>query len=175
MDGCGAVHRAQHKIPRRLPAHHRRTGLIAQSEEFAGVVEQHLARRRQLQALPFTDEEFEQMKQHTKMGGRILEGSNSPLIQMAHRIALFHHERWDGRGYPHGLAGDAIPLEGRITAICDAFDAMCSRRVYKEAYPVDMAFGVIESELGKHFDPHLGRLFIEHRAEVLEIKTAMHA
>jgi putative two-component system response regulator len=121
----------------------------------------------------FTPEEFEQMKQHTQMGGRILEGSSSPLIQMAHRIALFHHERWDGRGYPHGVGGEEIPLEGRITAICDAFDAMCSRRVYKEAYPLDMAFGVIESELGKHFDPNLGRLFIDHRHEVIEIKMTM--
>jgi putative two-component system response regulator len=121
----------------------------------------------------FTPEEFEQMKQHTLMGGRILEGSNSPLIQMAHRIAISHHERWDGRGYPFGVAGEAIPLEGRITAICDAFDAMCSKRVYKEAYPLDMAFGVIESELGKHFDPHLGRLFIDNRMEVIAIKRMM--
>jgi len=123
----------------------------------------------------FTPEEFEQMKQHTLMGGRILEGSTSPLIQMAHRIAISHHERWDGRGYPRGIAGDAIPLEGRITAICDAFDAMCSRRVYKEAYPLDMAFGVIDSELGKHFDPHLGQLFIDHREEVIAIKDMMQA
>lgn len=121
----------------------------------------------------FTPEEFEQMKQHTKMGGRILEGSSSPLIQMAHRIAISHHERWDGQGYPYGLSGDAIPLEGRITAICDAFDAMCSRRVYKEAYPIDRAFEVIDSELGKHFDPNLGRLFIEHREDLLEIKTRL--
>lgn len=121
----------------------------------------------------FTPEEFEQMKQHTKMGGRILEGSSSPLIQMAHRIAISHHERWDGQGYPYGLSGDAIPLEGRITAICDAFDAMCSRRVYKEAYPIDRAFEVIGSELGKHFDPNLGRLFIEHREDLLEIKTRL--
>lgn len=123
----------------------------------------------------FTDEEFEQMKQHTNMGGRILEGSSSPLIQMAYRIAISHHERWDGRGYPHGIAGEAIPLEGRITAICDAFDAMCSRRVYKEAYPLDKAFGVIESELGHHFDPHLGRLFIDNRSKVLAIKNMMQA
>lgn len=121
----------------------------------------------------FTPEEFEEMKKHTSMGGRILEGSNSPLIQMAHRIALSHHERWDGKGYPHGIAGDAIPLEGRITAICDAFDAMCSRRVYKEAYPLDMAFGVIQDELGKHFDPYLGQLFIDNRERVLEIKNKM--
>lgn len=121
----------------------------------------------------FTLEEFEQMKAHTVMGGRILEDSNSPLIQMAYRIAISHHERWDGQGYPHGIAGEQIPLEGRITAIVDAFDAMCSRRVYKEAYPIDMAFGVIESELGKHFDPHLGQLFIDHRLDVIRIKNVM--
>lgn len=123
----------------------------------------------------FTPEEFDQMKQHTLMGGRILEGSSSPLIQMAYRIAISHHERWDGKGYPHGIAGDAIPMEGRITAICDAFDAMCSRRVYKEAYPLDMAFGVINEELGKHFDPKLGQLWIDHREEVLAIKEQMQA
>ena len=121
----------------------------------------------------FTPEEFDEMKKHTLMGGRILEGSTSPLIQMAHRIALFHHERWDGSGYPHGIAGEAIPLEGRITAVCDVFDALCSRRVYKDAYPIDSAFAIIAEEAGKHFDPRLSRLFVENRAEVIEIKNAM--
>lgn len=118
----------------------------------------------------FTEDEFQQMKQHTLMGGRILEGSNSPLIQMAYRIAISHHERWDGNGYPYGLKGDAIPLEGRITAICDAFDAMCSRRVYKDAYPLDVAFAEIKRELGAHFDPNLGQLFLDHREHLIEIQ-----
>lgn len=121
----------------------------------------------------FTDEEFEKMKRHTTIGGTILKDSGSPLIQMAHRIATSHHEKYDGRGYPSGIVGEAIPLEGRITAICDAFDAMCSRRVYKDAYPLDKAFGIIAEELGKHFDPKLGQLFIDHRAEVEKIKDSM--
>lgn len=117
----------------------------------------------------FNDEEFKTMKRHTTMGGKILEGSNSPLLQMAHRIALSHHEHYDGTGYPLGLKGEDIPLEGRITSICDAYDAMCSKRVYKEAYPLDKVFGIIRSELGKQFDPHLGQLFIDNRAEVEKI------
>lgn len=118
----------------------------------------------------YTDEEFAEMKKHTLIGGTILEGSSSPLIKMAHSIALTHHERYDGRGYPNGLAGESIPLEGRIVCICDAFDAMASKRCYKEAYSFDKAFGIIEEELGRQFDPNLGRLFLEHRAEVEEIK-----
>lgn len=117
----------------------------------------------------FTEEEFKTMKRHTTMGGKILEGSNSPLLQMAHRIALSHHEHYDGSGYPSGLAGEDIPLEGRITSICDAFDAMCSKRVYKEAYPLDKVFGIIKEELGKQFDPNLGQLFIDHRDKVEQI------
>lgn len=120
---------------------------------------------------PFNDEEFEQMKRHTTMGGKILEGSNSPLLQMAYRIAMSHHERYDGSGYPNGLSGEDIPLEGRITSICDAFDALCSKRVYKEAFPLDKVFGIISSELGRQFDPRLGQLFIEHRPQVEHIMS----
>ena len=118
----------------------------------------------------FNDEEFKTMKRHTTMGGKILEGSSSPLLQMAHRIALSHHEHYDGSGYPEGLKGEEIPLEGRITSICDAFDAMCSKRVYKEAYPMDKVFGIIRAELGRQFDPRLGQLFIQHREEVEKIR-----
>ena len=117
----------------------------------------------------FNEDEFEKMKRHTIMGGKILEGSSSPLLQMAHRIALSHHEHYDGNGYPKGLKGEDIPLEGRITSICDAFDAMCSKRVYKEAYPLDKVFGIIREELGKQFDPRLGQLFIDNRVRVEEI------
>lgn len=123
----------------------------------------------------FTDEEFQTMKRHTTMGGKILEGSSSPLLQMAHRIALSHHEHYDGSGYPSGLRGEDIPLEGRITSICDAFDAMCSKRVYKEAYPLDKVFGIIQSELGRQFDPRLGQLFIAHRDEVEQIMNQFSA
>lgn len=119
----------------------------------------------------FNDEEFEIMKKHTLMGGKILEGSNSPLLQMAHQIAISHHEHYDGSGYPFGLKGEDIPLEGRITSICDAFDAMSSKRVYKEAYSMDKCFRIIAEELGKQFDPRLGQLFIDHRAEIEAVKA----
>lgn len=117
----------------------------------------------------FTPEEFEQMKLHTTMGARILEGSRSPLIQMAERIALSHHERYDGAGYPNGLRGEDIPVEGRIVAICDAFDAMTSKRVYKPAFPAEQAFTIIREELGRQLDPILGSLFLEHQRQVLAI------
>ena len=118
----------------------------------------------------FNDEEFEIMKKHTLMGGKILEGSNSPLLQMAYQIAISHHEHYDGSGYPYGLKGEDIPLEGRITSICDAFDAMSSKRVYKEAYSMDKCFRIIHEELGKQFDPRLGQLFIDHRADIEAVK-----
>ena len=81
-----------------------------------------------------TDEEFEEMKAHTLIGGRILAGSTSPLLQMAEIIATTHHERWDGKGYPHSLKGEEIPLAGRIVALADVFDALTTNRVYRPAF-----------------------------------------
>ena len=107
-----------------------------------------------------TDEERAVMQTHTTMGASLLAGSRSPLVQMAEVIALTHHERWNGTGYPAGLAGEAIPLTGRITAICDVFDALISPRVYKQAWTVDDALAEIERERGEHFDPELAALFL---------------
>jgi CHASE2 domain-containing sensor protein len=100
-------------------------------------------------------DEWEIMKTHTTMGATILGGSNAPLIQMAETIARTHHERWDGSGYPAGLAGEQIPLIGRIVAICDVFDALLSVRPYKHAWKVDDAIDEIRSQSGHHFDPQL--------------------
>ena len=115
-----------------------------------------------------TDEEFEIMKKHAKDGGavvkRILEGiTDEEYIRFAADIATYHHERWDGTGYPLGLKGEDIPLSARIMAIADVYDALISKRCYKEAISPEEAFKVIESESGTHFDPQLVEVFLEHK------------
>lgn len=108
-----------------------------------------------------TNEEFAVMKQHTVIGANILANGRSSLIHMAERIALTHHERWDGNGYPHGLIGDAIPIEGRILAIVDVFDALTHERPYKSAWTVGEALIEIEKQSGTQFDPDLVRAFLK--------------
>jgi putative two-component system response regulator len=112
-------------------------------------------------------DEWEIMETHTTIGADILAGSNSPLLQMAERIALTHHEKWDGSGYPRGLAGDEIPLVGRICAICDVFDALTSKRPYKDAWPAADALDEVRSQSGRHFDPSLVELFLEFAPDLL--------
>lgn len=122
----------------------------------------------------YTDEEFERMKTHTVIGSKILQDSKSDMIQMAERIAHTHHERWNGSGYPKGMAGEEIPIEGRIVALADVFDALVSKRRYKDAYSVEQALDIIRSERGKHFDPELVDLFdqnLEHILAILERYT----
>jgi HD-GYP domain-containing protein (c-di-GMP phosphodiesterase class II) len=106
------------------------------------------------------DVEWEIMRRHTLEGARILSGSSSRLVQLAETIAMTHHERWDGAGYPLGLAGEDIPLAGRITAVCDVFDALVSRRTYKSAWTVDDTVGELREQSGKQFDPRLVELFV---------------
>ena len=100
-----------------------------------------------------TAEEFERMKSHTTIGAEILSGGKTPLLQMAQRIALTHHERWDGSGYPHGLSGDAIPIVGRIVAVADVFDALLSERPYKRPWTFAEARDEIAAKSGSQFDP----------------------
>ena len=100
-----------------------------------------------------TDEEWVVMRRHAEAGAAILSGSRAPIMRMAEEIALTHHERWDGGGYPAGLAGEAIPLVGRICAVCDVFDALLSPRPYKEPWPLEDALEELRSQRGKHFDP----------------------
>ncbi len=100
-----------------------------------------------------TAEEFEVVKEHTQVGMRILSGSRSRLLQLAEEIALTHHERWDGGGYPYGLSGQDIPLSGRIIAVVDVFDALTNRRPYKEAWSQNSALEEIKRLSGIHFDP----------------------
>jgi CHASE2 domain-containing sensor protein len=107
-----------------------------------------------------SDEERELMRRHTTIGAEIVSGSTSPVMQMAEQIALSHHERWDGTGYPEGLAGEAIPLPGRICAVCDVFDALLSERPYKEPWPYEEALDELRRERGRHFDPAVVDAFL---------------
>ena len=116
---------------------------------------------------PLTLEERELMQRHTTVGAEMLAGSRSPLVQLGEVIARTHHERWDGTGYPAGLAGEAIPLPGRITAVCDVFDALVSARPYKEPWPLAAALAEIRGERGRHFDPRLVDLFLAIPVEEL--------
>ncbi len=118
---------------------------------------------------PLTPGEFEVIKQHAELGYAILAKSDHPLLQLAASIARSHHERWDGSGYPRGLAGTGIPQEGRITAVADVFDALVSRRVYKSAFPVEQAADVIRRGRATHFDPEVVDAFDEHLDELLDV------
>jgi putative two-component system response regulator len=111
--------------------------------------------------------EREQMMGHAELGARILGGSLSPVLAAAEEIALTHHERWDGKGYPAGLAGHDIPLSGRLVAVADVYDALTQARPYKAAWPVDRAVGEILDQRGRHFDPAVVDAFAELDAEAL--------
>lgn len=108
-----------------------------------------------------TDDEWQLMQRHTIAGGRMLRGSGSRLLQAAERIALTHHERWDGAGYPHGLSGEDIPQEGRIVAVADVFDALTHERPYKDPWPLDQAVEEIAAERGRRFEPRVVDVFLD--------------
>lgn len=112
--------------------------------------------------------EFTEIKKHTTIGARILSGSSSPLMQMAESIALNHHEKFNGSGYPGGLVGEDIPLEGRIVAIADVFDALTSTRVYKPAYSVEKSVAIMEEEMKGSFDPQVWTAFNAVLDDILE-------
>lgn len=116
------------------------------------------------------EQEWAVMRQHVEIGARIIGEHASGLLRTAQRIGLSHHEKWDGTGYPNGLSGEDIPLEGRIVAIADVFDALTSVRPYKTAWSVEEAVGLLREESGKHFDPQLVELFIQQLPAILEIK-----
>jgi putative two-component system response regulator len=109
---------------------------------------------------PLTDAEYAAMKRHAEIGAEIAGGSTSRLMALAGEIALSHHERWDGQGYPRGLAGEAIPLSGRIVAVADVFDALTHERPYKRAWPVPQAVAEIAAQAGRQFDPVLIEAFL---------------
>ncbi|WP_346842184.1 two-component system response regulator [Metapseudomonas otitidis] len=116
-------------------------------------------------------DEWAVMRQHVSIGANIIGEHPSGLLRMAQRIALTHHEKWDGSGYPNGLAGEGIPIEGRIVAIADVFDALTSERPYKQAWPVEEAVAFLREQSGQHFDPDLVELFIQQLPAVLEVKA----
>ena len=126
-----------------------------------------------LKAGPLTEEERILMQQHAAFGAKILEGSTSPLLQLAATIAATHHERMDGRGYPNGLMGDELPLEGRMAAIADVFDALTSNRVYRVAYPIGEAVEIMKQGRGTQFDAELLDLFLDALDRVLLIKEEL--
>jgi putative two-component system response regulator len=118
---------------------------------------------------PLDSGEWVIMKRHPLVGARILSGSDSDIIKLAEIVALTHHEKWDGSGYPQGLRGDNIPLVGRIVAICDVFDALTVRRPYKQAMPFEQAWAIVRQGSGSHFDPAVVRAFFAAEAEVRRI------
>lgn len=115
------------------------------------------------------DEEWHTMKKHPEIGAEILSGSRSELMQMAEAIALSHQERWDGSGYPYGLKGEEIPLAGRIVAVADVFDALTSKRYYKDAFTVEESMKIIEENSGKDFEPRLVDAFKNALSEMIKI------
>lgn len=120
-----------------------------------------------------TDEEFDVMKKHSPEGGKIIrmimeEIEEKDYIEVAYNVATFHHEKWNGRGYPDGLTGEAIPLEARIMAVADVFDALVSKRCYKDAMSLDKAFDIIEESKGEHFDPQIAQVFLDLRPQIEE-------
>ncbi|MGG1517304.1 DUF3369 domain-containing protein [Paenibacillus oryzisoli] len=117
-----------------------------------------------------TPEEFEIMKTHANLGYEMLKHSNKKVLYAAAIIAWQHHERYDGTGYPQGLKGEDIHLYGRIAALADVFDALCSDRVYKKAWELDRVLELLRTERGKHFDPQIVDLFLNHLDEFLQIK-----
>jgi HD-GYP domain-containing protein (c-di-GMP phosphodiesterase class II) len=122
-------------------------------------------------------DEWEIMKSHAAVGAELLAGSRSPVVQLGEQIALTHHERWDGTGYPRGLRGEEIPFPARVVAVCDVFDALISDRPYKEAWTVDRALAEIKGESGEHFEPRLVEAFdavFEDMVKIVEQVAAEH-
>ena len=118
-----------------------------------------------------TRKEFEIVKKHTIIGAEILQNSKAQILKLARDIALYHHEKWDGTGYPEGLKGEAIPVHARIVALCDIFDALTSKRPYKSSYPVDVSCEIIKKGKGTHFDPALTDIFLSSIDELVSIKN----
>ena len=116
-----------------------------------------------------TREEFDIIKTHCSIGAKILSNSQSEILMLAESIAFSHHEKWDGKGYPLGLSGEEIPLPGRITGLVDVFDALISKRPYKEPYPIKVAYEIIKEKRNEHFDPDLVDIFFDNMDEIKQM------
>lgn len=119
-----------------------------------------------------TEKEFEIMKDHTVIGARMFENSSSPILRAAADICRSHHEKWDGSGYPFGLKGEKIPLMARITTLVDVFDALTSKRCYKEAWPFQMGVDYLKEGAGKQFEPRLVNAFVRIQPTIKKIYEA---
>ncbi len=122
-----------------------------------------------------TEDEWVIMRSHCQVGYDILSKSQSPVFKLAAEVALSHHEKWDGSGYPHGKSGLDIAESGRIVAICDVFDALTMKRPYKEAWPIEKALAVLDEGAGHHFDPELITIFRSIEEDILQIKAYWQA
>lgn len=120
---------------------------------------------------PMRDDDWLALQNSRELGVPRHEGSHQPLLELAVIISLTHHERWDGSGYPQGLAGEQIPIEGRIVAVADVFDALSSPRPYKSAMPVDRCLSIMEQERGRHFDPAVFDALIRRMEDILRIQS----
>jgi putative two-component system response regulator len=119
---------------------------------------------------PMSQDEWRMFKSHTFLGEMIMDTQSSPIIVIAAQIALTHHEKWDGSGYPLGLSGEDIPLPGRITAVADVFDALSSKRPYKPAFPMDRCFDAVREAAGTHFDPQVVDAFLTSRNAIVQVR-----
>lgn len=122
---------------------------------------------------PMSSHEMRAFRSHTVLGEMMINVSESPLLSMAAEIALTHHERWDGNGYPIGLAGEEIPISGRIVAVADVFDALSNKRPYKPAFPIEKCFAIMDEESGSHFDPKIIQAFKQIRDEIVQVRIAL--
>ena len=121
-----------------------------------------------------TDEEFKIIKTHCTIGARILSNSKSKVLQLAESIALTHHEKWNGKGYPEGLTGQKIPIVGRVVCLADVFDALTSKRPYKKPISVVKACDIIRNDRGKNFDPEIVDIFFDNLNEIIKIKDEVN-
>lgn len=123
----------------------------------------------------YTVEERQIMNRHPAMGAEILGRSRIPLFQLAAEVALTHHERWDGSGYPAGLAGDAVPLSGRIVAVVDFFDALTMDRCYRKAFSDEVALAMLVEQRGRAFDPRVVDCFVTHAPALIALRERINA
>ncbi len=138
-------------------------------DEERAIINKHTAIGKQI-IQPLTPHEWNILKSHTRLGSNLLHVSSSPLLMLAARIAQTHHERFDGTGYPLGLKGEDIPIEGRMTAVADVFDALSTKRPYKEAFPREKCFEIMAQGRGTHFDPKILDAFFARSEEVVKIQ-----
>jgi putative two-component system response regulator len=118
-----------------------------------------------------TPQEFKEMQKHTVFGAKILENARAELLRASEMIALTHHEKWDGSGYPRGLKGENIPLSGRIVALADVFDALTTKRCYKPAFSLEESMRIIKESTGHHFDPKIVQAFNNNIEKILAVKS----